>query len=164
MPKFYQKPPFQWLLLGLMLVMNITLLILLWRSPSHPPHPQGRRGPIPVDKILKFDPQQQTAFDQLKTQHFDKTGALRAQIKQHRETAFSQLRGGHPDTALVRTHLQSIGFLTQAIETEIFDHFQQVRRMCKPEQLPVFDHELIDALLQQHQPGPGGGPPGHHRR
>jgi protein CpxP len=154
MPKFYQRPAFPWYLVLLLIAMNIGLLALLWLRPAGRGGPPGR---IPVAEVLHFDAQQREALEGLQAPHFVLTDSLRAVARVQRDSLFQLLRGGAPDTAAATHHLDALTGATHAIEGEIFDHFRRVRLLCKPDQLPLFDRDLLERVGPPRQVPPAGG-------
>jgi hypothetical protein len=54
--------------------------------------------------------------------------------------------------------LNEIAFIQKEIEAVTFHHFQQVRTLCRPEQLPQFDAIILEAIGMMGPPPP----PKHH--
>jgi periplasmic protein CpxP/Spy len=157
MTAFYLRPAFPWYLVLLLIAMNTGLLAMLWLRPGGRP---GQHGKIPVAEVLQFDAGQRQALEALQAPHFALTDSLRGVARVQRDSLFKRLRGGAPDPAVAERHLQALTSATGRIEAEIFDHFRQVRLLCKPEQLPLFDKDLLDRVGPPRQmPPPGGGPP-----
>lgn len=157
MTAFYQRPAFPWYLVLLLIAMNVGLLAMLWLRPGGRHRPPGK---IPVAEVLQFDAAQKQALEALQAPHFVLTDSLRGVARTQRDSLFGLLRGGAPDAARADRHLQALTAATGRIEAEIFDHFRQVRLLCKPAQLPLFDGELLDRVGPPRQmPPPGGGRP-----
>lgn len=114
-----------------------------------------------VEQILGFDEGQKKEFHTLREAHFERMDSLRGQMRGHRDAAFRMLAGGNPDTTAAFTRLRGMGETTTKLEMEIFGHFLQVRKMCKPEQQAKFDKDLIEEMLKPKPGGPQGGPPPH---
>jgi Spy/CpxP family protein refolding chaperone len=154
MTPFYNRPSFPWILVLLLIGINIGLMVFLWAGNGHkPPKPRGEK--IMVEEILGMDEKQRISFKEIQDAHFAVTDSMRSSLRAQRDSAFQQLKGGNPDSVAVNRHLSRLGAITQAIETEIFNHFMEVRAACTPAQVPKFDGALLEEILhRRHRNGP----------
>lgn len=159
MTNFFQKPAFPWILTLLLIGLNAVLLVFLWTGDKRKHHNPPHHGPKRVEMILGFDDAQKASFQGLLDGHIERRDSLHARMMKHRQSAFGQLKGGNPDSSIVANELRELGNATVDMEMEIFDHFLNVRNICKPEQLSKFDQDLIQEMFRPKHRGPKGQPP-----
>jgi hypothetical protein len=122
----------------LLLVLNgITVAMLL--KGHHPPDgpPPGDRPKVMVIERLGLDEGQVERYEALIAQHRVAIGEKDAAIRAARTALFTDLRevdASHRDSLVtVITDLQA------AVERLHYDHFAEVRALCRPDQRPRFD-------------------------
>jgi len=136
--------------IGLLLINLGTLGVLVMQRPHHPPMgdgpPQRREGPkqIIIDR-LHFDLQQQQAYSILVEEHRKRTRELNATTRQLHDELFVLLKIQPVDTAKANSLMQQIAQNQQQTDQLNFEHFQQIKNICKPGQV-VFFNELVDDL------------------
>ena len=105
----------------------------------------------------------------LRDEHFPRTDSIRFELSRLSLQVVEELFAPSPDTARARALVDQIGRRQAAMEWLIFDHFNEIKKICLPEY-----HErlklLILGAIQAKQPPPGAGqrdgrlpPPGEHR-
>src|SRR5215471_3131195 len=126
-----KSPRQKWLLLLviILLLTNITTLSIFWFvKPKQRPTPQERqRMGTWIVKELEFDKDQEASYWKL------------------RDSLVSQQR---PIMDSMRAAKKRLDFLT-------FQHFQQVRTLCRPDQLPKLDtvvKEIINRMTSSRRP------------
>ena len=131
-------------------LLNLFSLALLWRPPGPPPHPENARHLI--IKRLRFDETQKAAYAQLVEKH-------QADIRQKdRETAavrqalYAGLRGEAPANS--DSLLAEIGRLCGTVEHIHLAHFQEIKNLCRPDQVPAFNDLAKDLEGLFHPPKP----------
>lgn len=160
----------------LLVILNLTTLIMLWLGRSEYRQPRlEQRDPIEeenrISQMLKdelgFDKQQIDKYLQLRKQHRDKVHLLNGEIRQIKKQMFDEALVDIPKTELSDS-LLTISQTKQAeIERLTFQHFLELKKLCKPEQqdkLKLLIHELFrgrPAGDDQKEPQP---PPNDNRR
>lgn len=123
-------------LVAVSLLINAATLIFFWYN--RPPQ-EGNRGSKPgrvlIEK-LKMDEKQQALFRPLRDQHHQAHDSLLAIIAAQRQALYAQKQVAND------TIIQKIGLLQAEIERITYEHFQEVRKICTPEQ-----QKQLDALL-----------------
>lgn len=145
---------------AILLVLNLLLLISMLVQNKKEPGPE----PIPfLEEALQFDEQQSRAFDALKKEHHQKMTEKNEEIRKLKDRFFEGIKN---DTLVSESHIisQQIGTMVSEIEMMTFDHFKEVRALCRPDQKKKFDEIIINLLQGAHQrPGPPMGPHGEKR-
>ena len=114
-------------------------LFLLWI------HFSGRRyhheGPrMEIIRRLNFDEQQVNCYDALIAQHRKRLFALDAQLQAQRKTLYGTVgKGANIDSLLPALHQTQ-----RDIELAHYDHFQDIRALCKANQIPLFEQLTRD--------------------
>jgi periplasmic protein CpxP/Spy len=144
-------------MVGLLTLLNVALLVTIWQKPPHGPM---SHAPRPADRIiheLNFTHDQQNEFEKLKRQHHDAMLDLQSEGRALRDEFFELLKQENPDQAAVTEKVKAIAKNQEDIEMVTFNHFQQVRKLCNPEQQKRFDNMIKDLLHTM------AGPPGRKR-
>lgn len=141
------------LLVAGLLIANVSLtLFILLREPGGPPHRMPRE--IIIEK-LHFTESQITAYDELIAWHRHEIHALDDQILQLKTRLYSDIpdkdKGAPNDTLLAE-----LGGLQSRVEKIHYKHFRDIRQLCTPQQLPLFDELLkeIASLFSKPKRGP----------
>lgn len=150
-------------MVALLGILNIVLLVSIWRQPSQrqgPPQHMGEEGPAKmIIEELKFTPKQVEAFDFLKKDHQDQIRELRHEGKDLRDDFFNLLKTANPDEKLISQKADSISANQKRIEMVTFNHFKEVRKICDAEQQKRFDEIINEILHSMARPGKGPGRP-----
>ncbi len=148
-----------------MIALNILVLCVLLLKPfTSPEHPRGRpteEGPAKfIIEKLKFTPQQEADFTMLKLQHQSAIRKLRKEGRSLRESFFEGLK---QDSVLAEKEIiaQRIAENQKQIELVTYNHFQEVKKLCTPEQKLIFN-KIIQEVLQQMAPHPLHKPADEH--
>lgn len=131
--------------IALLLLNFATLGFLLLTGPKHnsrPPHHEPKE--IIIDQ-LQLDATQQTAYQKLIDWHRGTIDSLDHQIRGAKNKLYSQLT---QTTVDVKTKDSLIAILVnnqKKIEETHFKHFQDIKNLCKPNQMNSFN-ELTEEL------------------
>lgn len=135
------------------LLVNVTTLIFFWVTRP----PQGGRPPKEafdtITQELKLDNDQQKAFMTLRQQHHGKHDSLLQLIAEKRKVLYSQ------KPASLDSILLPIGQLQQEIELVTYQHFEDMRKICTPEQQAKLDKLLVGAAQRVLMPEDNKPPP-----
>jgi Spy/CpxP family protein refolding chaperone len=140
-------------LVGILALLNIILMISIWRKPQHsrPPMPEGGPAKMIIEE-LRLDPDQVKAFEKLKDEHHSAVVDLQRKGKELRDGLFDLLKQEHADSSEVKRRMAEIGENQVAIEKVTFEHFQKVRQLCDAEQKKRFDAMINDVLRRMAGP------------
>jgi periplasmic protein CpxP/Spy len=128
------------------LLINAATLIFFW---LHRPPPQGDRPPprgkMQQDKLiesLNFDENQQKTFEILRGQHRQAMDSFSREIAENRKILYEKMPLNDAKTA--DSLMVRIGYAQQKIEAVTFQHFTEVRKICRPEQQQKLDKMLLE--------------------
>lgn len=140
----------------------VTLLIaanlfMLWQLMSFKKRPHRHEGPRnEIIKALGFDKNQITLYDDLIKKHREDIRGIEQKLNNLKSSYFLQLNAGV--TSLQKDSvLQLIGDLAMKKEQINYKHFEDIRKICKPNQTDDFKNlvnQLNDLFV---------GPPPPHR-
>ncbi|WP_336516943.1 Spy/CpxP family protein refolding chaperone [Pollutibacter soli] len=150
----------KWLLflLGFLLLANITLLLSFYVFGERPAGrgDKGNRSPQPpitgfLSKELKMDVDQQAKLKSLKDERFKVIKPLWEEIRKTKDSLYHQLK----DPAFSEEELNAL--TTRLSEKNkrsdelVFRYFQEVRKLCTPEQQVGFDTIVPQMLSRRDQ-------------
>lgn len=152
----------------LLMLANVALMATLWwhhRSPRHP----GRGTPADyLVKELGLNTDQQNKLKELASEHHQQSEKIREKIKDARHELFSLLQQPGTSDSIKKSAADNVSKQLEELDLLTFDHFQQVRALCTPEQQKKFDAIIEDVLemIASGSPPPRNGerpPPGERR-
>lgn len=161
-----------WILIGALLLLNLATLGSFWWSsnstPSHP-HKEYRKSGHIFEEI-GWDSSQEKAFEEARDRHHM---AMRSYIDEQleiRKELFALI--GSEENPKVAALTQKLGKVRERFERVTFEHFREVRAICKEDQIEQFDSlvQNLGPMLgsqrrprrgngSHHPPGDGMGPP-----
>ena len=145
--------------IGLLLI-NLCLVLFLFFG--NPPHAQEGRRPFeqgPKNKIidmLRFDKDQVEKYENLIKQHRTSVRLLEEGIREVKSKLYLTLneKGSGAKDSLVN----QLGDLQMQIENVHYNHFLEIKRLCKPNQQAYFT-ELTGNLVEFFHPEKQGHTP-----
>ncbi len=148
--------------IGLLLTNATMLGFLLFQKPPVPTGampPEKREGPkkIIIER-LQFDAAQVAQYEMLITGHRQSIRLLKDSISETKNELYQSLQTEGSTGKDSLTSLLSA--LQKRIETVHYDHFAQIKKLCKPEQLEAFNeltHDLAFYFTTERK-----GPPPRH--
>lgn len=150
----------------LLLAANITTLALLWTRGAAPatgkPGPPQHGGPFEyLSRELSFDQQQREDYAVLRDEHRSKAREMEEDIRQAKDDYFALLKQPSVSDSALVPYLDKITSIERELDLLTFHHFQQVRKICTPQQQQRFDDIIQQALhsMRPKGPPPGGRPP-----
>jgi protein CpxP len=150
--------------LGLLVLNTGTLGMLLLRGPAH--HPHGDMPPPPpgegpkriIIERLHFDEAQQKQYEALIDDHRKRTAELHEASRNLHKELYSLLAADTADKAKADALILQIAENQKATDHLNFDHFRQIKAVCRPEQLSDFNRlseELSELFAPKGPPPPG---------
>lgn len=136
--------------IGLLLLNFATLgfLFISGTKGHKPPHdiPEGRHEPkeIIIER-LHFDANQQKEYGQLIEWHRRKIRQLEDSIRVSKNELYMLLNNDIVDEKAKVTLINEIALFQKQIEATHFKHFEDIKKLCKPEQ-QVYFNELTEEL------------------
>lgn len=142
-------------------IINIGILLFLFlRNPIHPDGDrpiQKKGGPknIIIER-LNFDKEQIVQYEKLINLHQQSVKELNGQIRETKNQLYSTLAS---DAVSSKNSLENkLGGLQKQIESVHYDHFAEIKRLCKPEQIEKFNSLTLE-LAKFFAPGRKSQPP-----
>ncbi len=115
----------------------------------------GDPGKFIIEK-LKFNSQQETAFNKLRTAHHDSIEILMDEGKKLRRVFFDGLKSDVADSIKFK-NADNIAANQKQLELLTYNHFVAVKKLCTPEQKLIFNDIFQDVISRLGKP-PKGGP------
>ena len=110
------------------------------------PHPGRSDGPQKIiTERLHFDAAQAAAYEQLVQQHRTAVQAKKREVQEAKQQLYGILQGS--DFSKKDSLAQRVGQLQADIEGIHFGHFQDIKNLCKSDQIEAF-HALTGELSQ----------------
>lgn len=132
-----------------LLILNITTLFFLIFSVG--PGSQRRMNRPKPDQIiiekLHFDEKQQKEYRELIHWHRTRINALDSQIHKTKDELYLQLLKSKVDISTEDSLIANLSNLQKQIETTHFKHFQDIKKLCRREQMENFN-ELTEELTE----------------
>jgi len=147
-------------LVGILLLANLAFFIYWFAfKKSEHPHPPPRR---PVSEFIKnelgFDTVQAEKFQQLRDKHKEAIKPLMEEMQKLKDSLYASLEKSGTTDSTVNLIADKIGAKQKEIEIMLYHHFEDVRAICTPNQLPRFDslvHKMINRGLWMRKGKPG---------
>ena len=134
------------------LLINTGTLIFFWLkrplNDNRPPRPLQI-----LEKELQLDNKQLDTFEILKKQHHRSHDSLLQLMAEKRRMLYSS------KSVAVDSTIQQIGAIQQEIESITYHHFEDLRKICTPEQKAKLDSLLVGAVQHLLMPKNRGNHP-----
>ena len=126
-----------------LIVLNFGVLAFVWFARPPKPPQGGRNGQNVVEVMmreLQFDDAQRKTYENLLSEHRKLRDQLDFDMQEQQERLFKGVATGD-SSAIVQ-----VKELKGALEMAIFNHFSNLRAICRPDQQVKFDALLIETL------------------
>src|SRR5215212_2261865 len=134
----------------LLLILNAISLFILFQTHMKQGglHHEGKEGHANyIIHELKLDDQQQNRFAELRDKHHDMMRTIHEEDKALHDSYFSLLKTDKPDKVKVDSVSSLIGEQQRKMATTTFDHFRELRTICRDDQKKLFDN-TIDEIVK----------------
>jgi hypothetical protein len=132
----------------ILIVLNIALIIFLLLGPPPGRHLGQKEDSAPgsylVEK-LKFNAQQETAFDKLKKAHHEKIMELKEEGNKLRKSFFDGLTSDSINISK-DSIANKIAENQKQIELVTYNHFEEVKKICTSEQKITFNDIIVEVI------------------
>jgi hypothetical protein len=147
-----------WLVI-LLLIVNSVSIAMFWignkkQEPAAPEPPQEF-----LVQQLQLDAPQLKVLDKLAAQHRQDADELRMKIREAKEYLFGLLKQPAVPDSLKKAAAEKVCEYTEALDLSTFNHFQQVRALCTPDQQKKFDSIIQEVTSLIGPPRPPAPPP-----
>lgn len=143
-------------IIAILVIANLALLAYFFWPRDKKSH-GGRESSKPdmvsysLEKSVGFDDQQMTKYSEIKKSHKEKIKPLFDSLRISRENFYKLLQQQDADSSL-QISVQTIGARQEAIDVQIYNHFKEIRAICRPEQYPAFDSMVQKAVMKMSAP------------
>jgi Spy/CpxP family protein refolding chaperone len=126
----------------LLLITNIAVLsyFMFSHKRNSDNHGKNRSG---FDMLLKqevgFTDEQTAQFSELRKTHWATAKQKMEALKQVKQNLFNLTKEENVSDSVINQLADSIALLQKQIELNSFQHFKSVRKICTPEQQPIYD-------------------------
>jgi protein CpxP len=157
----------RWLLVlvAILFLTNIATLSIIWFKKPKPHNPvndpakrEKRMGQFMVDQ-MKFDTVQATAYWKLRDSLVTIQRPVMDSIRIAKLSFFDMLNQPNVNDSLLVARSNEISYLQKRLDLLTFRHFQQVRAICRPDQLQKFDtviKEIVNRMTPFRRNRQGG--------
>lgn len=139
-------------LIGLLLLSNLALVaFFVMNKPEKREIHKDRPGSYMKDALkneVGFNDEQMAAFDKMVDQHRQQMRPMFEDITKTKESFYKLLTQPRTPDTILNVAAQQIGEKQKSIDIKIFNHFQNIRQLCTPEQQPAFD-SLIQRVVHR---------------
>lgn len=142
------------LIISVWALILLNIGVVLFFTLNKPPHPGMHGGTRPFEVIsdrLDFDDTQKESFEKLIEDHKSTIHAYDDSIRMAKDGLMSLLKSDMK--GLPRNYQDKIAQYQAKIEQAHFNHFVEIKNLCRPDQLPKFD-AMIDELPMMFGPKP----------
>ncbi len=117
--------------------MNVVLMVFMFmhKAPRERWHHKKmkNRGAEFLVKKLDLTPEQETTFSEVFTAHKERKDSLERLIKKTKKELFEAAIA--EDSAVAQAKIKKLQELHGSSEQELYDHLQELRKICTPEQI-----------------------------
>jgi protein CpxP len=153
-----KSPRQKWLLLLviILLLTNITTLSIFWFvKPKKPAGPERQRMGTWIVNELKFDKDQEATYWKLRDSLVSQQKPIMDSMRAAKKRFYEQLNNPNVSDSTLEINSNKTLALQKRLDFLTFQHFQQVRTLCRPEQLPKLDtvvKEIINRMTSSRRP------------
>lgn len=150
------KIRFLYIIILVLVATNVFLLLnQTSHKPHHPKHPKEPKYVI-IEK-LGFDQQQCLAYEKIIQKHRNNIELTEQKIRSNKDALFTLLKS--ENSSKKDSILTNLGSLQMEIEQIHFAHFEEIRAICKSNQIERFN-DLTGELGKLFAPNKGHHKPG----
>lgn len=144
-----QKNKMLIIIIAILLLANIGLLFFAFWPKKRSQHGKDRDSiSYALENKIGFSEEQMNNYEGLKDAHKQKMKPLLEALRTSKENFYNLLQQTHSDS-VVANALTEIGSRQEAVDSQIYIHFRDIRSMCNPQQIPGFD-SLVKKLVQKY--------------
>jgi periplasmic protein CpxP/Spy len=144
------------IILVLLLIINISFIGCWWyghwkshRMMAHNHFAHESMGAKFLLKELNFDASQQSQLEALRSNHFQKMKMLETAVARNEKNMMNAIMGNQSDSVHAFLYADSAGILKALMQKELFRHFNDLKKMCNPEQSRKFD-DIMKKITEEY--------------
>ncbi|MGB8190515.1 MAG: hypothetical protein WCF67_01290 [Chitinophagaceae bacterium] len=141
-------------LVGILLLTNIVLVIFFVGKKDKPDHNNGPRPSraAVMKGYLKdsvgFDEQQLARYEDVRDRHDENMKSLFEQMRNAKLEFYKLINNPGATDSASSAAAAAIGQKQQAVDLAFFNHFREVRMLCRPDQQPKYD-SLVQRIVRK---------------
>ena len=139
------------ILIIILVLINVTTVFFLWRSPGHMP-PHGPRKSLV--EILELKGEKAQKIKQLEDTHFHDKDALIDKSRKLHEQLFRSFNDPSKDSLDIQNLIDRIVENQRETEQMTFDYFKSIDALCDPKQKGQLQDVIHHALGRMGMPPP----------
>ncbi len=164
----FKQNRYLWIAVIILLIMNFAALTLLWlgrpegrRPQTGRPHPveEKKRTEKMLQKELGFDKMQIEQYLTMRQEHHKQSQLLNNEIRQVKKQMFDEVLEDSPQPQLSDSLLRLIQEKQADLEQVTFQHFLDLKKLCKPEQRDKLKLLMREVFRQKSGSRDDGAPP-----
>jgi protein CpxP len=164
----FKQNRYLWFAIIILLIMNFAAITLLWlgrpegrRPQSGPPDPveEKTRTEQMLQKELGFDKIQTEQYLMMRQEHSSQAQQLDDEIRQLKKQMFDEVLEDSPQPLLSDSLLRLVQEKQANLEQVTFQHFVDLKKLCKPEQRDNLKLLMREVFRQKSGPRDDGMPP-----
>lgn len=142
-------------LIAILFITNITMLsfFLLHKKEARRDKREDRQNMIA--RLLKdeihFSDEQVAQYRQLSNAHMDRMKPLFDSMGTAKDQQFKMLAANNFSDSIMQAQASASGRNQEKVELQLFQHLKNIRNLCTPAQLPVFDTSFAKVLRKNRQ-------------
>ncbi len=133
-----------------LLITNIAMLVFLLFFNTSGKRMRGKEDGISafLKKEVQFDEKQMDAYKTIKDKHIQILKPAFEAMRTAKDSFYNLLYQAQTTDSMVAQKAAAISNKQTFLDVSMLQHFKNVRRLCKPEQLPKFD-SLFKNVIQR---------------
>lgn len=135
-------------IIAVLLVTNLVILVLFFRMNRHSPDKKPPGFTERLKKEVGFTEEQMSIYEPKKQLFWDSIRKKYSDIKSTKEGFYHFLYDPAVPDSVLEKNAGVIGDQQKDLDLFVIKHFKDVRKMCKPEQLPKYD-SLMPLVIER---------------
>lgn len=137
-------------IIGILLIANIAMVsFFIFKKDDRKHEKRMDRKTMIADflkKEIRFDAAQLHQYDTLSTRHRENMKKMFDSLRSSKDKQFAALTAGNFSDSVMNIVADQSAASQKMMELQMFNHLKNVRMLCKPEQLPMFDSLFVKIL------------------
>jgi hypothetical protein len=144
-------------IIAVLLLTNIAVLVyfLGFKKHERPLSNSDHRSGVMIEMLEKevgFDENQMGEYKKLKEKQRETVRPMFDDMRKAKENLFIHIGDSLTNDSLLSSKAETIAARQRALDLQTFDHFKQVRTLCKPDQLEKYDSAVLRMFRKMGKP------------
>ena len=162
MMDYFTKNKIMFWCILLLIVVNCVTITSFWltKSPAGPARQpqQLQDGGQLIRERLQLTDEQFARFQQIRDEHFRHVRPIHADMHKTRMDLLNEVFAAEPDQETIDALLLDLGNLQIEFEDSLFTHFEQLKKICNPQQQEELKRMFIKLIEETRPRGQGNQP------